>query len=98
MSLKVKLNKILATMWLAWTWLLFLVLHIIFFSSQAPQNTLLVIFDKMVMISCFLLYPIASDGRWNESLLPFAGQFFFWWAFGFMMMIFYSKLKKVGNS
>jgi len=86
-------KSVFESMLLAWVWLLLLVIHIIFFSNAEPTNTLLIIFDKFVMATCFLLYPFSLDTSLQNTIWPFFIQFAFWWVFGAFIFWIYRKLK-----
>jgi hypothetical protein len=89
---KTKLKNIFESMVLAWIWLFFLILHIIFFSDSEPTNIFTTVFDKIVMISCFLLYPFSMNYKLQNTPWPFFIQFAFWWLFGVFIIWLYGKL------
>lgn len=79
-------------MYLAWIWLFMTVLNILFVSEFNPENILVRIFDRIVLISSFLIYPFANVQE--KSVLPFFYQFLFWWIFGALMLALYYYLDK----
>ena len=81
----------------AWIWLFCLIINMIFLSGT-DSNILLKLFDKLVMISCFLVYPFAAEKE--KTVYPFLYQFLFWWLFGAAMIALYrfiSKKKKINQ-
>jgi hypothetical protein len=94
-QLKDRLKSVFESMIFAWIWLLLLVIHIIFFSNFEPSNIFLKIFDRFVMISCFLLYPFSMKYSLHSTVWPFFIQFLFWWIFGVFVFWLYKKLSKI---
>jgi hypothetical protein len=89
-----KIKRIVESMLFAWIWLFFLIIHIIFFSNEEPTNLFATIFDKLVMTSCFLLYPFSTNYSLQNTIWPFFIQFAFWWIFGVFIMWVYCKLAR----
>lgn len=78
-------------------WLTAVVVHIVLFSTDPGPGLIANIFDKTVMFSCFLLYPVHAFGGENAtaSIVPFAAQFLFWWLFSFSLHSAYFQLSRV---
>ncbi len=84
------------SMWLPVVWAGLLVIHIVMVSSDPEPSILFDIFDRLIMFSCFLLYPIQALQweEWQNSYLPFAMQFLFWWLISYGALILYRYLKR----
>lgn len=76
----------------ALVWICLVIVHVLLFSDSEPQNILAIVFDRFMMISCFLIYPFAADQE--KTIFPFIIQFFFWWGFGASMIWLYKKLSR----
>ena len=89
-AFKSQFLKVFESMAVAWVWLFLVVIHIGFFSEGVPEGTTYEVFDKLIFMSCFLIYSHANEAY--QSLWPFFFQFMFWWLFGAAMMWIYRKL------
>lgn len=92
MNQKLILKKILFSMSVAWVWLFLVILHIYVSSHFELAGSLYKVFNILVMLSCFLIYPYTSSPQ--IVIWPFFMQFLFWWVFGLTMIWLYNRLKK----
>jgi hypothetical protein len=92
----VPVKKVFESMFLAWIWLFLFILHFLFLSDAEPTNKFLIIFDKIMFFSCFLIYPYAMPFYATETFWPFFMQFVFWWIFGFVMLKVYQRFDDHG--
>lgn len=93
--------SVLKSMWAAWIWLIAIIADIVMFSGATPTNKAALLFDQLVMLSCFLMYPVNELGRHDgiHGVIPFVIQFIFWWFFGILFVVSYrigsrKKVKK----
>ena len=81
------IRAVLISLWVPIVWATLVTAHVILFSIPPRYPGLFVyLFDRAVMLSCFLLYPVREYAReWSDSLIPFAAQFSFWWFWSFVI-------------
>lgn len=85
----------LQSVWVPIVWAMLLAVHIVLFSEDPSAGFFVGLFDKIMMLSCFLLYPVKALqlNDWLSSYFPFAVQFLFWWLFSYFLKIAFRRSK-----